>query len=215
MISGLLIEFHGTGAAFAFNAVSYLGFLAALIAIRLPDAPRGRDRAPIRKIPVEIMTGYRYATRHAGIGPMLVILTVISICGRPFVELLPGFAGQVFGRDEAGLAMLTSAVGLGAMAGGLWLAQRGAVQGLTTVAVAAAAVMAGGLIAFTTTDVFWLALPALVVAGFGMIVLGVGEQTLIQNAVDPAVRGRVMGLYGMIGRGAPAFGALIMGTLST
>ena len=33
--------------------------------------------------------------------------------------------------------------------------------------------------------------------------------------VDPAVRGRVMGLYGMIGRGAPAIGALIMGALSS
>ncbi len=215
MISGLLIEFHGTGAAFVFNATSYVGFLAALMMIRLPGTPRGHARAPIGKIPVEIMAGYRYATRHAGIGPMLVILTVVSLGGRPFVEMLPGFAGQVFGRDEAGLAMLTSAVGLGAMAGGLWLAQRGAVQGLTTVAVAAAAVMSGGLIAFTATDVFWLALPALVVAGFGMIVLGVGEQTLIQNAVDPAVRGRVMGLYGMIGRGVPALGALVMGAASS
>ncbi len=215
MISGLLIGLHGTGAAFAFNALSYLSFIAALLMIRLPDAPRGHARAPLAKIPVEIATGYRYATRHAGIGPMLVILTVVSICGRPFIELLPGFAGQVFGRDETGLAMLTSAVGLGAMVGGLWLAQRGAVQGLTSVAVAATAVLSCGLIAFTATEAFWLALPALVVAGFGMIVLGVGEQTLIQNAVDPAVRGRVMGLYGMIGRGAPAVGALIMGALSS
>ncbi len=215
MISGILIELHGTGAAFVFNAASYFGFIAALLMIRLPGAPLRGMRAPLAKIPVEIMTGYRYATRHAGIGPMLVILTVVSICARPFVELLPGFAGAVFGRDETGLAMLTSAVGLGAMVGGLWLAQRGAVQGLTSVAVAATAVLSCALIGFTATDVFWLALPALVVAGFGMIVLGVGEQTLIQNAVDPAVRGRVMGLYGMIGRGAPAFGALIMGALSS
>ena len=47
-----------------------------------------------------------------------------------------------------------------------------------------------------------------------MIVVGVGEQTLLQNAVDPAMRGRVMSLYGMIGRGAPAIGALAMGGLS-
>ena len=101
------------------------------------------------------------------------------------------------------------------MLGGVWLAQRGAVQGLTPVAVAAVAVLSCSLIAFTATDEFWLALPALVFAGFAMIVIGVGEQTLIQNAVDPAIRGRVMGLYGMIGRGAPALGALIMGALSS
>ncbi len=215
MISALLINLSGIGSAFAFNAVSYLAFIAALLAIRLPDTARGRVGRPIRNIPVEIMIGYRYAARHAGIGPMLVILTVVSICARPIIELLPGFAGAVFGRDETGLAMLTSSFGLGAMLGGVWLAQRGAVQGLTPVAVASVAVLCCGLIAFTATDVFWLALPALVVSGFAMIVIGVGEQTLIQNAVDPAVRGRVMGLYGMIGRGAPAFGALIMGALSS
>ena len=36
----------------------------------------------------------------------------------------------------------------------------------------------------------------------------------MQNVVDGAMRGRVMSLYGMIYRGAPAFGALIMGTAS-
>ena len=215
MISAILIDLHGTGAAFAFNATTYLAFIAALSMIRLGGAARGGPARPICNIPIEIMTGYRYAVGHAGIGPMLVILTVISICARPVVELLPGFADHVFGRDETGLAMLTSAFGLGAMLGGLWLAQRGAVQGLTPVAVAAAAILSAGLLAFTATDAFWLALPALVIVGFGMIVLGVGEQTLIQNSVDPAVRGRVMGLYGMIGRGAPVFGALIMGILSS
>ena len=215
MISALLINLYGIGTAFAFNATTYLAFIAALLAISLGEATRRGAVRPIRNIPMEIMIGYRYATRHSGIGPMLVILTVVSICARPIIELLPGFAGAVFGRDETGLAMLTSSFGLGAMLGGVWLAQRGAVQGLTPLAVASVAVLSCGLIAFTTTDVFWLALPALVVTGFAMIVIGVGEQTLIQNAVDPAVRGRVMGLYGMIGRGAPAFGALIMGALSS
>jgi MFS family permease len=215
MISALLINLYGIGTAFAFNAATYLAFIAALLTISLGEATRSGAVRPIHNIPMEIMIGYRYATRHSGIGPMLVLLTVVSICARPIIELLPGFAGAVFGRDETGLAMLTSSFGLGAMLGGVWLAQRGAVQGLTPVAVASVAVLSVGLIAFTSTDVFWLALPALVVTGFAMIVIGVGEQTLIQNAVDPAVRGRVMGLYGMIGRGAPAFGALIMGALSS
>jgi MFS family permease len=36
----------------------------------------------------------------------------------------------------------------------------------------------------------------------------------MQNAVDGALRGRVMSLYGMLHRGAPALGALAMGALS-
>ena len=92
MISALLINLSGIGSAFAFNAVSYLAFIAALLAIRLPDTARGRVGRPARNIPVEIMIGYRYAARHAGIGPMLVILTVVSICARPIIELLPGLS---------------------------------------------------------------------------------------------------------------------------
>ena len=59
-----------------------------------------------------------------------------------------------------------------------------------------------------------MALIAVFLAGVCMIVVGVGEQTLIQAAVESAMRGRVMSLYGMISRGGPAVGALAMGTLS-
>jgi predicted MFS family arabinose efflux permease len=166
-------------------------------------------------MPAEIYDGYRYAMRHPGIGPMLVILMLFSIFGRAYIELLPGFADQVFGRGATGLAWLMSMVGLGAAVGGLWLAQRGTIVGLTSIAVLAMLVSAIALFGFSVTDNFWLALPCVAIAGFGMIVLGVGEQTLIQNAVDPAKSGRVLGLYGMIGRGAPAVGALAMGGLSS
>jgi predicted MFS family arabinose efflux permease len=36
----------------------------------------------------------------------------------------------------------------------------------------------------------------------------------MQNAVDGAMRGRVLSLYGVIFRGVPALGALIMGWVS-
>ena len=92
------------------------------------------------------------------------------------------------------------------MLGGLWLAQRGAVAGLTATTVSAIALLGAMLIGFAATDIFWLALPCAAVAGFALIVVGVGEQTLLQNAVDPGLRGRVMALYGMINRGAPGPG---------
>ena len=69
------------------------------------------------------------------------------------------------------------------------------------------------LIGFAATNLFGFALVCLLITGFAVIIAGVGEQTLLQNAVDPAMRGRVMSLYGMIGRGAPAIGAIIMGSL--
>ncbi len=215
MIAGFLILRYGVGWAFAFNAATFVVFLAMLSRIRLEHREQRALARGVRNVPGEIADGYAYAARHKGIGPMLIVLTVVAICARPFMELLPGFADAVFGRGAEGLAWLTSAAGLGAMLGGLWLAQRGAVAGLTATTVSCIALLAAMLIGFSATDIFWLALPCLAVAGFAMIVVGAGEQTLLQNAVDPGLRGRVMGLYGMINRGGPAVGALVMGTLSS
>jgi MFS family permease len=47
-----------------------------------------------------------------------------------------------------------------------------------------------------------------------MSTAGIAIQTAIQLATDPAMRGRVMGLYGLIFRGAPALGALGAGLAS-
>ncbi len=215
MIAGVLIVRYGVGWAFAFNAATFVIFLAVLSQVRLEHGEPRPVPGGVRNLPGEIAEGYGYAARHPGIGPMLVVLTVVALCARPFMELLPGFADAVFGRGAEGLAMLTSATGLGAMLGGLWLAQRGGVAGLTGTTVSGIALLAAMLIGFAATDIFWLAIPCVTVAGFAMIVVGVGEQTLMQNAVAPALRGRVMSLYGMINRGAPALGALVMGALSS
>ncbi len=215
MLAGVIIVQLGIGYAFVANAASFALFIAVLTLIRFERGETPPTRRSIRNIPREIAEGYGYAARHPGIGPILIILTLLALLARPYMELLPGFADAVFGRGADGLAWLTSMTGLGALLGAAWLAQRGAIVGLTETTVAAIAVLSCALIGFAATDIFWVAAPCLVVAGFAMIVVGVGEQTLMQNAVEPALRGRVMSLYGMIGRGAPALGALVMGGLSS
>ena len=154
MIAALLILRFGVGWSFVFNAASFVVFLAVLSRIRLEHRERRRTARAVRDMPGEIAEGYAYAARHPGIGPMLAILTLVAICGRPFLELLPGFADAVFGRGADGLAWLTSAAGVGAMLGGLWLAQRGAVAGLTATTVSAIALLGAMLIGFAATDHF-------------------------------------------------------------
>ena len=74
--------------------------------------------------------------------------------------------------------------------------------------------MIAALLVFSQTSNFWVALVALAVAGGAMVTHGAGSQTLIQSAVDEDMRGRVVALYGMLFRGGPAIGALIMGWVS-
>jgi predicted MFS family arabinose efflux permease len=52
------------------------------------------------------------------------------------------------------------------------------------------------------------------VDGFAMVAAGVGTQTLLQTAVDESMRGRVLSLFGLIFRGGPALGALVIGAAS-
>jgi predicted MFS family arabinose efflux permease len=211
--AGVVIVAGGVAAAFAANAACTAALILALTRIRLaPDEDR---RAAGRGgLLAEVAEGLAYAARHPGIAPLLLLLLATGLCARPFVELLPGFADAIFEAGAEGLATMTSTVGLGAVAGGLWLARRDVRRGLTSVALASPLVLALALAGFVSSGRLWLALPALAVAGFAMVAGGVGTQTLLQLAVEGRLRGRVLALYGLIFRGGPALGALAMGGLS-
>ena len=211
MIAGVLIVTVGPGWAILAKAATVLIFLFTITLIRLPPAPaRAKDVGMLR----EIAEGFSYVFRHEAIRSLLLLLVIGAVFARPFAELLPGFADAVFERGAGGLALLTSAIGLGAMAGGIWLGQRGRLTGQTRITVWNTLVLSLSLLMFTATGWFWLGMVSLAVAGFGMVVGGVTTQSLIQVATDPAVLGRVLSIYGLSFRAGPALGALIMGAAS-
>jgi MFS family permease len=212
-VAGVIIVAGGVSAAFAANAVSFMVFLVILSKIKLKASATERVSKSSSFIG-ELKDGVRYVLAHRGIAPILLLLIIISIGVRPIVELMPGFASVVFQSGAAGLAILTSAIGIGAVGGGLWLAGRDGPAGLTRVALICTMVVCLMTLVFVATDSLWVAVPALVVSGFCVVGVGVSIQTLIQLTVDGAMRGRVLSLYGLIFRGAPAIGALIMGTAS-
>jgi predicted MFS family arabinose efflux permease len=211
-LAGLVIVWWGIAMVFALNALSFVAFLIALARLRLP--PLALDGQGRRSMLGAIGEGLRYTTGHAGIGPLLLLHAILAVSARPFFELLPGFASGVFGRGASGLAMLSSAVGIGAVAGGLWLAQRHDQSHLTNVALGSSFLVTLSVLTFSVSTWFSVALVCMALAGFGMIVAGVGTQTLLQTSVDEAMRGRVLSLFGLIFRGGPALGALLMGAAS-
>jgi predicted MFS family arabinose efflux permease len=210
-LAGIVIAEGSIALAFAINAATYIAFLLALAGL---DGVREDRHHADRKFFAAMIEGYVYAARHPGIGAMLLLMAITSLGTRGFIELLPGFADNVFGRGPQALAWMTATVGLGAVLGGLWMVRRPAIAGLTSVVFANTLLMTAALLGFAATAQFWIALPCLAIAGFGLVVSGIGAQTLVQSAVATAVRGRVMALYGMIFRGGPALGALVMGVAS-
>ena len=210
-LAGFIIVTWGVGPALVFTAAADVAFIAALYAVTLKEEAGSRERKPAKDIPAEIMEGFRYAASHPGIGPLLFLLAMTSVFGRPYVDLFPGFADRIFSRGADGLAWLTAMVGVGAFLGSLMLARREGVAGLTRMLVGSTLLFALSLLGFVATDIFWVALVCTVVGGFAMVTIGVTEQTLLQTAVEGAMRGRVLSLYTLIARGGPSIGALLMG----
>ncbi|MEE8332296.1 MAG: MFS transporter [Alphaproteobacteria bacterium] len=214
-LAGLIIFTWGVGPAFAFTAVADVLFILALYRIQLAARETTPERKPASQIPAEIMEGFRYARSHPGIGPLLVILVVTTLCARPVNDLYAGFADDVFGRGADGLAWLTSMLGFGALIGSVYLANRESVHGLTNLLVKSVLIFVISLIAFTATDIFWFALVSTAFVGVSVVIVGVAEQTLVQTAVSSDMRGRMLSMYTLIARGFPSIGALIMGYLAS
>lgn len=211
--AGAIIAAAGVPIAFAANAATFAIFLLALERLRLPPSARRVGLAD-RSVLVDVGEGIIYIVHHPGMAPLFLLLIVSSVAARPVVELLPGFSDVIFDAGAGGLAMMTSAIGLGAIASGVWMVRRGRPDGLTRVVFAHTAILGAAILVFATTDHLAIALAALVVAGAGMVGGGIAAQTLIQLSVDTAVRGRVLSLYGLIFRGGPAVGALADGMIA-
>ena len=212
-LAGIVIVWFGIAAVFALNALSFLAFLLALSRLRLPGTgrPRGARQGSLFGAVGE---GLRYALGHPGLGPILLVHAALAVSSRPFVELLPGFAAEVFGRGASGLAMLSSAVGIGAVAGGLWLAQRDDQAGLPRLVLTSSFLVTLTILGFALSPWFLLGLVFVTLAGIGMVSAGVSTQTVLQMSVEETMRGRVLSLFGLIFRGGPAVGALAMGAAS-
>lgn len=208
-VGGFIIVSSGIGWSFAVASGLFLLYTISLALMRVKIDRKERED---RSILSETKEGLAYIVSHAGIRMQLALLVVIGLVAKPVTDLLPGFAGQVFSTGADGLAMLLSCHGMGATVGAIWMAARpSGITGMTRITVFSLMFMSGVLVLFVASDIFWMGLVFSGLLGLGFIVISVANQTLIQAAVDPALRGRVISVYGMILQGIPAIGALMIG----
>ena len=212
-IAGPLILVLGVGGVLVISAAAFFLFYAVLRAIRVEE-PR-HEGAVSRHVVSDVGHGIRYMIRERGILYLMLLAGATGLLIRPYIELLPAYSAQVFARGPDGLAILLSAIGIGAMCAGIWVAQRGRTRGLTNIVAIGAIGMGGAVLVFTAVDSIWVAAVVLAVSGGSMLVNNVGSQTLIQNAVDPRMRARMLSLFVVISWGLPAIGAVAMGWLAS
>jgi MFS family permease len=211
-VAGLLIPFTGVGGTFVVHSFGCAVFVAALCMMDLPPPDHtGRLR---RNILGDVAESFAYVRHHAGIGPLFLLLVIVSVFIRPMQDMLPGFAGSIFRTGAVGLAWLTSAMGVGAMTSAVWIAMRGHVAGLTRTVILGSLGLSLSVFGFVATEIMWVSIVAAALAGFTFNSISTGIQTLVQSAIANEQRGRIMGLYTLIYRGTPAFGSIAIGVLA-
>ncbi|NKB20577.1 MAG: MFS transporter [Alphaproteobacteria bacterium] len=213
-LGGPAIAFWGVGPVLVFTVIADLVFVFTLYKVQLLSKTK-KAAKEATTLGTEIMDGFRYAYNHAGIGRLLIILIMMAVFGRSFIELLPAFAEKIFNGNVNEFAWFTSTLGIGSFIGSISLAKREGVEGLTRILVFNTLILSLATIGFAATDNFWIALVFMLAVGYAIVAIGVIEQTLIQVAVDDSMRGRMLSFYTLIARGFPSIGALLMGWLST
>lgn len=209
-ISGPMIAAWGVVPSIAVNALAFFYASVTMTLLRLDPAIRvgGRGGGSVLH---DALEGLRYVTRHSGIGPLMLFAATVGMTLRGVTEMLPPYVSLLFGRGAEGLATLASTMGCAAMAGGFLVAIRGRIHGLARIAVGSGMLMAVATAGFVATRWFPVGVGCIAAMGAATTMHGISCQTLMQNSAAPAMVGRVLSLWGMITRAAPAMGALIYG----
>lgn len=198
--------------AFLLNAASFYYFMHCLNSLDLPPRPV-KDLTGTTLL-TDMRDGLIYAWTDPGIRALFLMAIIPHLLIRPFVDLLPGYSDVIFQRGADGVAILAASFGLGSFVFGLWLARRGRTSGLARINVISILFCTIFLFGFATTGHFWFAAGCLFGGGVCIIAFAVANQSLVQNAVDPSKRARVISLSTGLAVGLPATGALILGLLS-
>lgn len=158
--------------------------------------------------------GILYAYHKEGLALFMLMMVATTLIMRAFRELLAGYADGVFHQGPQGLAVLTSAVGIGALVGAVIIANFGNVKGLTRTIFVYFGIGIALQFGFALTGNFTIAAACTIGMGLAVAIGGIGSQLLVQSAIHGAMRGRVMSLWALILRGGPPLGAWIIGVAS-
>jgi MFS family permease len=140
------------------------------------------------------------------------MMAVIGTLAYEFPVVLPLLSREAFHGGAGTYGLLTAAMGLGAVAGGLVVARRRRTtpHALVTAAAGFGIVI---LLASVTPEVH-LAAAAMALVGAGSVAfLSVGNTTL-QLAAEPHMRGRIMALWAVAFLGSTPVGAPTIGWIS-
>ena len=209
-IGGSIVAAFGAVAAFAVNALSYIGLIGVIW--------RWSGAAPPTRTPEALPSAILAGVRYVGLSPNLVRVLIRSfVWGLTTVivlALLPLISKDLLGGGAVVFGVLLGAFGVGAVVGGLLSGKlRARTRNETIVRCAFVSFAAASLIIAHSP---WLPVTALAVAlaGGGWVIALSLFNTSVQIATPRWVVGRALSLYQMSAFGGMAVGSWVWGSLT-
>lgn len=204
-LAGVLIASLGLAGAFLTNAVSYAAVVVSLLLMRsaeLNPAPR------VAKGPGQLREGWLYVWRTPALLGPLALLTVTGMMAYEWSVTLPIMAQDAFGGDAQTFGLMFSAMGVGAIVGGLLTA--GLVAATSAALLVTAWVFGVLMLGAATAPTLLVFLVLMAFVGAASIAFRGTAMSLMQVRADPAMAGRVISLVIIaIGGTTPIGGPLI------
>jgi MFS family permease len=209
-IASLLIVSVGTGWVFAVNAACYLGPTIGLLLLRPADL---RPAPAVGRARGSVLEAARYLRGRPEVLWTIFLVGMLGTFGLNFPVVLTAMAKSAFGGGASTYGLFNIVLGLGSAAGAVLAGA--STRSRTRTIVGAAAVF--GLLQAAAALAPGIAVFVVLLAGMGFVnlICQAMANSSVQLAVDPELRGRVMGLYMLVFIGGTPIGAPIVGAVTS
>ncbi len=205
-VAGVLIATVGEGVCFLVNAASFVAVVTSLVTLDRhalsPSPPSGRKPGQLRE-------GLRYIRQTPELGMPLLMMALAGALAYEFQVTLPVMAREGLHVGATGFGFMTAAMGVGAIVGGLFVANRGR-TGLPPLVMSATAFGVVLLFACLAPSLPFELIALALAGGASISFMSTGNSTL-QLTAAPSMRGRVMSLWFVAFQGTTPIGAPIVG----
>ncbi len=205
-VAGVLIATVGEGVCFLVNAASFAAVVASLTML---DRATLTPSEPSPRAPGQLREGLRYVRRTPELGVPLLMMGLAGALAYEFQVTLPVMARQGLHAGATAYGFMTAAMGVGAVVGGLFVANKGR-TGLPPLVLAASAFGVVLLLAALAPNLPVEIVALAFVGGASISFMSTGNSTL-QLTAAPGMRGRVMSLWFVAFQGSTPIGGPIVG----
>lgn len=211
-LAGLLLAVVPESICFLLNALSYLGPIIAVLAIRaeIPRQQNLRTSKALREV-------FVFFRSNGQARAALLAVALVNVTASCYVVLMPVFARDVFAGTAQSLGWLLGMGGAGALTASVYLSTRARAEITPGFMVASCAVAAAGLLGFALAGHLGslaLGLPMVGLIGAGIGATNIAGNTRLQHLAPESLRGRVISIFGSTRFGFDALGGLVAGALA-